>query len=199
MRSGRGEAGLSLVEASLALALLALLVLASAPLLAATLSRGRVASAAMEMAGAFARLRAQAIAEHRRVGLVFRKGGGPPAFAVYADGDGDGVRSDDIASGRDPLLEAPRDLPSRYDGIDFRLLDVAVPEVPPQSGAIAPGADPIRFGPSDIVTFTPSGTATGGTVFVSDGRDTVCAVVLYGKTGRIRTFRLDRSDLRWID
>lgn len=199
MRGRRGEAGLSLAEVSLALALLALLVLASAPLCAATLSRARVAAAAMEMAGTFARLRAQAIAEHRRVGLRFTVAGGPPAFAVYADGDGDGVRSDDIAAGRDPLLEPARDLPSRYEGIDFGLLDAAVPEVPPQSGAIPPGADPIRFGSSDIVTFTPWGTATGGTVFVSDGRATVCAVVLYGKTGRIRTFRLDRSAGRWID
>ena len=198
MRGRRGEAGLSLVEASLALALLALLVLAAAPLCAATLSRARVTAAAMDVASSFARLRAQAIAEHRRVGLRFTTGAAA-AFAVYADGDGDGVRSDDIASGRDPLLEAARDLPSRYEGIDFRLLDVAVPEVPPQSGAIPPGSDPIRFGSSDIVTFTPWGTATGGTVFVSDGRDTVCAVVLYGKTGRIRTFRLDRSTGRWID
>ena len=199
MTGRRGEAGLTLAEVSLALALLAILVLASAPLVAATLSRARVAAAAMEMAGCFARLRAQAIAEHRRVGLRFTTGTGAPSFAVYADGDGDGVRSDDIAAGRDPLLEAARDLPSRYEGIDFGLLDVAVPEVPPQSGALPPGSDPIRFGSADIVTFTPWGTATGGTVFVSDGRDTVCAVVLYGKTGRIRTFRLDRSAGRWVD
>ena len=199
MTGRRGEAGLSLAETSLALAILALLVLASAPLTAATLSRARVAAAAMEMAGSFARLRAQAIAEHRRVALRFTTGAGAPSFAVYADGDGDGVRSDDIALGRDPILEAARDLPSRYEGIDFGLLDVAVPEVPPQSGAIPPGSDPIRFGSSDIVTFTPWGTATGGTVFVSDGRDTICAVVLYGKTGRIRTYRLDRSAGRWVD
>ena len=96
-------------------------------------------------------------------------------------------------------LEPPRDLPSRFDGIDFGVLATAIPEVPPQSGAILPGDDPIRFGSADIVTFTPWGTATGGTVFVSDGRDTVCAVVLYGKTGRLRTFRLDRAQGRWFD
>jgi Tfp pilus assembly protein FimT len=199
VRRRRGEAGLSLVEVSLALALLALLVLVTIPVSAATLSRARVSAAAMDVAATFARLRAQAISEHRRVGLRFAAAPGPRTFAVYADGDGDGVRSDDIASGRDPLLEPPRDLASRYEGIDFGLLDAAVPEVPPQTGAIPPGADPIRFGSSDIVTFTPWGTATGGTVFVSDGRDTVCAVVLYGKTGRLRTFRLDRSAGRWLD
>jgi Tfp pilus assembly protein FimT len=195
----RGGGGFSLVEASLALALLGLFVVVVVPVSAATLSRARVSAAAMDMAATFARLRAQAIAEHRRIGLRFTAGAGPVSFAVYADGDGDGVRSDDIASGRDPRLEAPRDLPSSYEGIDFGVLPSSIPEVPPQSGAIPPGTDPIRFGSADIVTFTPWGTATGGTVFVSDGRETVCAVVLYGKTGRLRTFRLDRSLGRWID
>ena len=199
MSRRRGGGGFSLVEASLALALLALLILGAVPLGAATLSRARVSAAARDVAATFARLRAQAIAEHRRVGLRFSAGPGTRTFAVYADGDGDGIRSDDIASGRDPLLEPARDLPSRFEGIDFGLLEEAVPEVPPQSGAITPGSDPIRFGSSDIVTFTPAGTATGGTAFVSDSRDTVCAVVLYGKTGRLRTFRLDRSAGRWIE
>jgi type II secretory pathway pseudopilin PulG len=195
----RGGGGFSLIEASLALALLGILLVIVVPVSAATLTRARVAAAAMDMAATFARLRAQSIAEHRRIGLRFTTGGGPVSFAVYADGDGDGVRSDDIASGRDPRLEPPRDLPSRFDGIDFGVLATPIPDVPPQSGAVLPGDDPIRFGSADIVTFTPWGTATGGTVFVSDGRDTVCAVVLYGKTGRLRTYRLDRSQNRWVD
>ncbi|HET8947086.1 MAG TPA: GspH/FimT family pseudopilin [Candidatus Polarisedimenticolia bacterium] len=199
MSHRRGGGGFSLIEASLALAFLGILLVVVVPVSAATLTRARVAAAAMDMAATFARLRAQAIAEHRRVGLRFTTGPGPVSFAVYADGDGDGVRSDDIASGRDPRLEPPRDLASHYDGIDFGVLATSIPEVPPQSGAILPGDDPIRFGSADIVTFTPWGTATGGSVFVSDGHDTVCAVVLYGKTGRLRTFRLDRSANRWVD
>jgi hypothetical protein len=55
----------------------------------------------------------------------------------------------------------------------------------------------VRFGVSDIVTFTPQGTASSGTLYVSDGRDTVFAVVLYGRTGRIRTWRFDRGAWRW--
>jgi Tfp pilus assembly protein FimT len=195
----RGGGGFSLVEASLALAFMGILLVVVVPVSGATLTRARVSAAAMDVAATFARLRAQAISEHRRVGLRFSPGPGTRSWAVYADGDGDGIRSDDIASGRDSLLEGPRDLPSRFEGIDFGLLDASVPEVPPQSGAIPPGSDPIRFGSSDIVTFTPWGTATGGSVFISDTRDTVCAVVLYGKTGRLRTFRLDRSTGRWVD
>jgi Tfp pilus assembly protein FimT len=197
VKGARGEGGFSLVEAALVLMLLGLLLAVSAPVAAAALSRARVAAAAAEMGQTLARLRALAIAGHRRVGLRFRTVSGRTSFAVYADGDGDGLRSDDIANGTDPRIEGERDLPSRYEGIDFGMLDEAIPDVPPQSGSLPPGSDPIRFGSTDTITFTPYGTASTGTLFVSDGRDTVVAVVLYGRTGRLRTWRLDRSVGQW--
>jgi hypothetical protein len=57
----------------------------------------------------------------------------------------------------------------------------------------------VRFGASDIITFTPIGTASSGTLYVTDGHDTVYAVVLYGRTGRIRSFRYDRALGAWSD
>jgi prepilin-type N-terminal cleavage/methylation domain-containing protein len=193
----RGGDGFSLPEVVLALALLGLMLLVAAPALGAALQRGRVVAAAREMAGEMARMRAEAIASRRRVAMRFTTAGGRPAWSFYADGDGDGVRADDIAAGRDPLLAGPRDLPSRYEGTDFGLLDIPIPAVPPTSGTIAPGDDPIRFGSSSTVTFTPWGTASSGTLYISDGRESVCAVVLYGHTGRIRTWRFDRALGRW--
>jgi Tfp pilus assembly protein FimT len=169
----------------------------SVPAFGAALSRARVAAAAREMASEMARLRSEAITERRGVGLRFSTTAGRRQFAVYADGDGDGLRADDIAAGRDPLLIAARDLPSRWEGIDFGLLDAAIPEVPPASGVLTPGSDPVRFGSSDTISFTPWGTASSGTLYISDGRDAVYAVVLYGHTGRIRTWRFDRDLWRW--
>jgi hypothetical protein len=118
-------------------------------------------------------------------------------YAFYADGDGDGVRGDDVGAGRDPLIGGARDLRSRYEGIDFGLLEAAIPEVPPGHGSLAPFADPVRFGRSDIISFSPRGTSSSGTLYVSDGRSTVVAVVLYGGTGRIRIWRFDRDLGRW--
>jgi len=192
-----GEGGFSLAEAVLALALLGLLLLVSLPALASGLSRGRVAMAAREMAGEMARLRSDAIASRRRVAMRLAWSGGRYMYAFYADGDGDGVRSDDIAAGRDPLLLGPRNLPSRHEGIDFGLLDAAIPEVPPARGVLAPQSDPVRFGASDTITFTPWGTSSTGTLYVSDGKESVQAVVLYGRTGRIRIWRFDRALWRW--
>ena len=167
------------------------------PALAGALSRGRVAAAARELASGMARLRSEAIATGARRGMRLTWSGGRYVWAEYSDGDGDGLRADDIAAGRDPLVRGPSDLQSRYDGVDFGLLDVAIPEVPPGGGVLPPFSDPVRFGRSDIVTFTPAGTSSSGTLYVSDGKDAVMAVVLYGGTGRIRIWRFDRNAGLW--
>ena len=144
------------------------------------------------------RLRSEAIASGRNVAMRLSWSPGRYAYAFYADGDGDGVRSDDINTGRDPLIGASRDLASRYEGIDFGLLDVSIPEVPPGTTSLLPGADPVRFGRSDIITFTPHGTSSSGTLYVSDGHATVAAVVVYGGTGRLRLWRFDRDRWLWV-
>jgi Type II transport protein GspH len=168
------------------------------PSLFAALTRLRVAAAARELAGEMARLRSEAIASGHSVGMRLIWSSGRYRYAFYADADADGVRSEDIAVGRDPRIGTERDLPSRYEGIDFGLLDSSIPEVPPGSGALSPWADPVRFGSSDIISFSPRGTSSSGTLYVSDGHSTVAAVVLYGGTGRIRTWRFDRALGRWV-
>lgn len=179
------------------LALVGLFLVAAAPALGAALSRNRAATAARELAGEFARLRSTAIASHRRVGLRLTRAGGAYRFGEYVDGDDDGIHSDDIAAGRDRLVGGLRDLPSRYSGIDFMLLDEAVPAIPPGRGVLSPRDDPVRFGRSDIVTFTPRGTASSGTLYVGDGRRSLVAIVLYGHTGRIRLWTFDRASWTW--
>ena len=171
--------------------------MAAAPALFAALSRGRVTAAARDIEQEMTRLRSEAIASHRSVAMRLTWSGGRYVYAFYADGDGDGVRADDVASGHDALLRGPRDLPSSYEGIDFGLLLEAIPEVPPGSGVLPPGSDPVRFGRSDIITFTPRGTSSSGTLYVSDGRDAVAAVVVYGATGRLRIWRFDRDRWTW--
>ncbi len=144
-----------------------------------------------------ARLRSEAIASRRIVAMRLTWSSGRYLYAFYADGDGDGVRREDVASGVDPLIGEARDIVSRYEGVDFGLLDLSIPEVPPGSGALAPFSDPVRFGLSDTISFVPGGTSSSGTLYLSDGRSTVVAVVLYGGTGRIRIWRFDRDHFRW--
>jgi Tfp pilus assembly protein FimT len=174
-----------------------LLAAVATPALFAALSRGRVLAAARELGQEMARLRSEAIASRRDVAMRLVWSEGRYVYAFYADGDGDGVRADDIASGRDPALGSPRDLRSRYDGVDFGVLDEAIPEIPPASGVLPPGSDPVQFGRSDIITFTPRGTSSSGTLYVSDGSGAAAAVVLYGGTGRIRIWRFNSDHRVW--
>lgn len=184
-------------EVVLALAVTGLLVLVAVPALSAALSRHRVTAATRALASELTRLRAEAITSRRRVAMRLIREGDAYSYAFFSDGDGDGVRAADIATGRDPELAGRRDLPSRFGGVDFGLLDIPIPDLPPRGGTLHPGDDPVRFGRSDIVTFTPLGTASSGTLFVSDSRRVVMAVVVYGGTGRIRTWRFDRHAGRW--
>ena len=193
----RDEGGFSLPEAVLVLAIFGILLVVATPSLFASLSRSRVRAAARELAAGMSRLRSEAIAGHQRVAMRFTRLPGRTSWCIYRDDDGDGVRSDDIAAGRDPLIAGPIDLPSRYEGVDFGLLPTAIPEVPPGTGTLGPAADPVRFGRSDIVTFTPWGTSSSGSLYVSDGRSSLMAIVLYGATGRIRTCRYDRDRGGW--
>ena len=71
----------------------------------------------------------------------------------------------------------------------------------PEIGARTPAAgerDPIRIGSSQIVTFTPIGTATSGTVYLHGRGVTQYAVRVLGVTGRTRVMRFDPGAGEWI-
>jgi len=144
-----------------------------------------------------ARLRSAAITTGRVQGLKMTRTGETWSYEFFEDGDGDGLRSDDIAAGRDRRTGGLVRLADHFEGVDFGLLEVSVPEVPPGTGRLAPGSDPVRFGRSEIVSFTPHGTSSSGSFYVSDRRRVLFAVVLYGGTGRIRTLRYDRELGGW--
>jgi hypothetical protein len=57
--------------------------------------------------------------------------------------------------------------------------------------------DPIRFGRGDLVAFSPLGSSSSGTIYLTDGRSELWAVVLYGATARVRVWRFDRTAGRW--
>lgn len=185
------------MEAALVLAILGMLIAVSAPALAESLARGRVAAAGRRVSQDLARLRSVAIVSGRVHGLRVTREGSAWVYRSYEDGDGDGLRSDDIAAGRDRPTGAPVRLAKHYEGIDFGLLDIAVPEVPPGTERLAPGTDPVRFGRSDLVSFTPHGTSSSGSFYLSDRRRVLYAIVLFGGTGRIRVLRYDRDEGRW--
>ena len=130
--------------------------------------------------------------------MKFERQGNSYLYAVYEDTNGDGIKISDIASGADRLVAGPSHIGDSTQGVEFSILQrPPIHKIPPQSGSITNMSDPIQFGSLDLVSFTPLGSATSGTAYLSDG-DHMQAVVLYGPTGRTRVWRYVNEQNRWV-
>lgn len=159
-------------------------IAASQVLSSADHSRGY--AAARYFAGRLGLARVQAVARGAAVGLRFDREPRAITFSVFQDGNGNGIRSADISSGVDRLIEQPTALSDHFPGADIGL----APE--------APVSDPIQTGSTDILTFTPTGTATSGTIYISDRAGAQWAVRVLGATGRTRVLRYDPRTKGWL-
>ena len=193
------ERGYQLIELLIAMAISSLVLVVSIPPLLQLAAGLRVELAAAEVASAFHVARAYAIRHSANVGLKFRvEADGAVTWALYRDGDGDGVLSADILSGEDPPVMPQARLSHLGRQIRFGF--------PPGRAPRDPGDprrrldrldDPIRFNRSDIASFSPIGTATPGTVYVTDGMRHLSAARVLGRTGKIGCLAYDVVRERW--
>ena len=103
----------------------------------------------------------------------------------------------DVTDGTDPAIGRRQQLAVRAPGVRAGVLpDVSIPRLPPQHGWLPRTDDPVKFGASDIVSFAPTGSASPGSLYLTDGQR-MTALVLNGVTGRLRLFRFDTRDLHW--
>jgi len=184
----RLQAGFQLVELLVVMAVVGVGLLVAVPPLVRAAGGIEVRLAAGEVVTAFREARAVAIREQLRVGVKFRTGAdGAVSWTLHRDGDGDGVRSDDIAEGTDPAVGPPRRL--AHFGRAVRL------GFPPGRPPRDPGDprrrldrldDPVRFNRSDIASFSPVDGATPGSVYITDGGGHLAAVRVLSRTGRVR-------------
>ncbi len=120
------------------------------------------------------------------VGIQFVRTSAGYGFAVYTDGNGNGVRTRDIQKGMDPVLAPFVRLNELFQDVDFAVLP-GLPAVDP--GSPPPGSDPIKLGSSDILTFTPQGTSTSGSLYLRGKSSSQYAVRTLGQTGRTRVLK----------
>jgi hypothetical protein len=159
----------------------------------------RVELAAAEVASTFHVARAYAIQHSANVGLKFLvESDGSVTWALYRDGDGDGVLSADIESGDDPLALPRTRLAHLGRQIRFGFPPGRAPRDPGDPRRRLSGLDdPIRFNRSDIASFSALGTATPGTVYITDGMHHLAAARVTGRTGRIVRLSYDVVSERW--
>lgn len=186
-------AGYSLIETMFVMALAATVTAMAVPQSLAALDDVRAAGAARYIAGRLQRARTEAIARSVTVGLQFTLSGTHYAYAMYVDGNNNGIRTAEITSGVDRLVLAPERLLDQFTSVDFATRP-GLPAV--DAGGTPPGSDPIHLGASNIVSFTPHGTATAGSIYIR-GERTQYVVRIYNDTARTRILKFDALTNRW--
>ena len=186
--------GQSLLELLIVMALIVTAGAIAVPSISRAVDESRIRGAAFHIAGRLALLRVQAVRRYSKVALRFTPDGDDYHYQTFGDGDGDGVRSTDIATGRDPALDAPDAIGNHFGGISFGF----VTGCPLVDGTAVPGgAAGVRIGSSGLLVFAPSGSATPGTLYLKGHIDVAYAIVILGATGRTRLLRCSAQAGIW--
>lgn len=185
--------GMSLVELTIALAIVSLASLMSAPVLAGAADAGRAREAAQFLAAQCRAARMEAIARNTTASVVFDVVAARWRFRRCVDGNGNGMRRADITSGRDTCLQST-DVAELFQGVR-----VEVPAGLPDPDGGSPTNGAVRFGSSDIASFAPAGTASAGTVYLRSERGVQYAIRVAGITGRVRVLRYETVSRTWSE
>ncbi len=145
---------------------------------------------------AFYRARSYAIMRNRNVGLKFRRNGDRWEWAVYADTNGNGVLTSEIASGVDRYLGQSYPW-SRNDVFPGIMTGTRVPDPGSPGHYLDRVDDPIRFNSSDICSFSPMGESTPGSVYLWDGHDGMAVLRVLGRTAKMRCLYYRRGERGW--
>lgn len=194
----RSRDGATLLELMVVLAIVAVVAATTAPSLLRLSRSLRLSMAANEVVGVLRLARSSAIQNSTNVGVKFRVDDhGRVGFALYRDGDGDGVRTGDIESGVDLEVTAGRTLAHLGGHVRFGFPAGIVPRDPTRpSRSLERLDDPIRFNRSDIAAFNSLGGSTPGSLYITDGRQ-LAVVRLFGRTGKVKIMRYDPRTASW--
>jgi type II secretory pathway pseudopilin PulG len=188
------SAGYSVLELVFAVGLVVTLTSLTVPNLFGGVDEFRTAGAVRYVSARLQRARMEAVMRSRAVAIrLEQRSDGRYGFASYADGNGNGVQTSDIARGIDRSIEPVELLADRFTGVDFGVLP-GLPAADPDG--IPPGNDPIRLGAGSTATFTPLGTATPGTLYIR-GRHAQYAIRIFGETAKTRVQRFNMRTLQW--
>jgi prepilin-type N-terminal cleavage/methylation domain-containing protein len=191
--------GFTLLELLVTLALLVCLLSLGAPPLLRSSGDLRLRLAAGELVGVLRLARSYAVRHSANVAVKFRTAkNGEVTFTLYRDGDGDGVLNRDIDSGVDPQVAPPQRLTQLGRGFGF-----GFPPGPPPRDPGSPQRplgdldDPIRFNQSDLASFSPLGTSTPGSLYLTDSVKRLAVVRVFNRTGKVRVLTYDPEKRVW--
>jgi len=183
--SGNAERGITLVEVVVTVALLTIILAVTLPGLTEARRAAALGGASRRLQGLLFRCRAVAILNAQACALVFeRRDDGTWRCFIAQDGDGDGIRRRDINRLVDPVVSEVVFFETGEAGLGI-LKGEFVPD-PSGRGRLRGNLDdPVRAGRGDIITFTPRGTATPASIYLTDHHGRMRVLRVYGGTGRV--------------
>ena len=189
------DRGVALVDIVAALALMLVVTAMAVPVVGGTLDREHTIVGAQHLAGQLQRARLESLKRSTAVAVRVEVNEERAFARLYVDGNGNGVLQRDIDRGIDLPLGGAQWLDSHAAGVSLRV-NQSVTDAG-GSGSLAPGSDPLRIGRTALVTFSPFGSSSSGTLYVSAHRGPQMAIRIYGASGRVRVLMFDARTRQW--
>jgi prepilin-type N-terminal cleavage/methylation domain-containing protein len=177
--------GFTLIELMFVIVLWSVIAGIAVPQVLVALDRQKAWAAARYLAGRMAMARSYAVTRSAYVALRFTSLGDDVLFQMFADGNRNGVRTLDIGSQVDQAISVSARLSELFPGVVIGVItDV--------------GTDPVRIGSTNLLSFSPLGSATPGTIYVRSREGVQLAVKITGATGRTRLLRYVPRTREWV-
>jgi type II secretory pathway pseudopilin PulG len=157
--------GYSLLEMVVVMALFMLLCAVAAPALKAYSVDAQLLGAARQFKEQFLFARSLAVLSNRSTAIRFETVEGVTTFSLYEDGGFNGVLATEIAKGVDRRVRGPFLLTGGAPEVRVGINEGVV-AIPPDRGTLTTD-DPIRFGRSNMISFSPLGTASPGSFYLA--------------------------------
>lgn len=194
-RRAGGSTGAAFIDVLVAATLVIVFAAVAVPVVGGTLDRERTLIGARYMAGQLQRARLESLKRARAVAVRIVLIGDRTQLRLFVDGNGNGVLQRDIDRGIDTPLAPAEWLDAQARDMSLRIKQ----EIVDVSGAqtLERGDDPLRIGNTSLLTFSPFGSSTSGTLYVAAHRGPQMAIRVFGATGRVRVLMFDAATRQW--
>ncbi|MBM3770616.1 MAG: hypothetical protein FJW27_04865 [Acidimicrobiia bacterium] len=189
----RRSSGFSLLELLFIVGVVATVGAVAVPHLLGAAARYRTLGAARHVAATLQKARVLAVSRGANVGVRFVMDDDRFRFAMHVDANRNGLSTRDIEEGTDPQIGG-RDGLEEFGGARFGLW----PGLLSPDGAMTHSDDPIRVGTERLVSFTPNGTASPGSLYIRGAGGQQYVVRIYGDTGKTQVLRYASSQRLWV-
>ena len=182
--------GQTLVEILITVAVLGSVLAAGGHVVDTLQKRIALRSATSEVRATLMHARMLAVSRDRNIAMRFDSDARGWTWALFEDGDGDGVRNEDIKKNVDRQIQPPRRF--QYGAAGIGLPKQPLPD--PYGGKLH-DRPAVRFNTSMLCSFSRAGEVTNGSVVITDGEHAV-VVRAHGGSGRVSVLTWDGKTWR---